>query len=210
MRAAITADIIGSRKLADRAGAQREIVAVLVGVGAALALPPLVPTIGDEFQRSYRTLDHALVMTLLVSLALPDGVRLRFGIGLGTATDDVEDSAPGDGPAWWAARDAVNRLHRMQKRSAPHARTWIVAAPGQDDPMPPVTLANVYLLARDEIVSGMNARARRLTYGRCLGATQAELAESEGITQPAVSQLLSTAGAAAVVEGFTALRGGWA
>ena len=52
----------------------------------------------------------------------------------------------------------------------------------------------------------MTERTRRLAYGRCLGATQASLAEQEGITQSAVSQALNSAGAAAVVEGFRVLR----
>lgn len=67
-------------------------------------------------------------------------------------------------------------------------------------------LANAYLLARDELVGAMNERTRRLVYGRCLGVTQRELAVSEGITQPAVSQALTSAGAGAVVEGFVALQ----
>ncbi|HQA69500.1 MAG TPA: hypothetical protein PK801_14335, partial [Aggregatilineales bacterium] len=46
----------------------------------------------------------------------------------------------------------------------------------------------------------------RLTRGRCLGLAQRELALAEGITQPAVSQALAASGAAAVVEGFAALR----
>jgi|GEM_PF-3402452 len=38
----------------------------------------------------------------------------------------------------------------------------------------------------------MSARTRRLTYGRCLGITQRELAAAEGVTQPAVSQALAS------------------
>jgi len=68
-----------------------------------------------------------------------------------------------------------------------------------------IAYANAYVLARDELVSAMSGRTRRLTYGRCLGRTQRELAEAEGITQPAVSQALSAAGSAALVAGFTDL-----
>ena len=71
-----------------------------------------------------------------------------------------------------------------------------------------IVLANAYLLARDQLVGAMNERARRLTYGRCLGRTQRDLAASEGITQPAVSQALAASGAASVVDGFTLLRSG--
>jgi len=67
-------------------------------------------------------------------------------------------------------------------------------------------LANAYLLARDQLVSEMTGRTRRLVYGRLQGRTQTELARDEGITQSAVSQALATAGASAVVEGFRQLR----
>jgi hypothetical protein len=51
----------------------------------------------------------------------------------------------------------------------------------------------------------MSERARRLTYGRCFGVTQRELAAQEGITQSAVSQLLAASGASAVIEGYRLL-----
>ena len=69
-------------------------------------------------------------------------------------------------------------------------------------------MANAYVLSRDQLVSSMSQRTRRLTYGRCLGRSQRDLAADEGITQSAVSQALASAGASAVVEGFLALRAG--
>ena len=68
-----------------------------------------------------------------------------------------------------------------------------------------IAYANAYLLARDDLVASMSERTRRLTYGRCLGRTQRELAEAEGVTQPAVSQALASAGSAALVAGFADL-----
>ena len=62
------------------------------------------------------------------------------------------------------------------------------------------------VLARDQVISEMSERTRRLTYGRLLGRTQSELARSEGITQSAVSQALATAGAGALIEGFAQLQ----
>ncbi len=62
--------------------------------------------------------------------------------------------------------------------------------------------------ARDQIVTAMAARVRRIVYARCLGRTQREIAEAEGITQSAVSQQLTTSGAAAIVAGYALLRDG--
>lgn len=207
---ATIADIVGSRRLADRGEAQRVIDTAIAEVEKRLplAVEPLRPTVGDELQGVYTTLDDALASLLLVQLALPDGVECRFGLGIGEV--DAFDSASGrlqDGPGWWAARSAIEAVHAKQQRAAPSARTWVVASPDEDAGVhTAAALANSYLLARDQLVGSMNERARRLTLGRCLGRTQRDLAHEEGITQPAVSQALATSGAASVVEGFLVLR----
>ena len=204
--AAVIADIVGSRSLPDRAAAQRAIVATAERVHAdhAVAGAPLTATVGDEFQAVYPGLAAALTSLLLVQLHLPDGVQLRFGVGVG-AVDPVDESIT-DGPGWWAARAAIDEAHRLQDRAVPRARTRIAAAEGQDAVMlHRIAYANAYLLARDDLVASMSERTRRLTYGRCLGRTQRELAEAEGVTQPAVSQALASAGSAALVAGFADL-----
>lgn len=211
MTAAVILDIVGSRRLADRAAAQRvldEAIARL-GIDGPPPATALHPIVGDEFQGVYATVGEALIAVLLLRLALPDGIDCRFGIGLGEV--GVIPSAAGavsDGSAWWAARDAIDIVHGKQQRAVPGLRTWALAA---DDEEPAtraaVPLVNAYLLARDQLVSEMGERTRRLVHGRCLGATQSELAAAEGITQSAVSQALRSSGAAAVVEGFALLAG---
>ncbi|KZE90219.1 SatD family protein [Microbacterium sp. TNHR37B] len=203
------ADIVGSRLLEDRSEAQAVIESAVARVDDDLPLARhrLAATVGDEFQGEYATLTDALRSLLLVQLALPDGIELRFGVGIGPIE---EVTSPGggisDGPGWWAAREAIDGVHRLQDRAVPSARTRVVAGVGEDAVMKTeARMANAYLLARDEVVGAMSERARRLTYGRCLGRTQRELAAAEGITQPAVSQALAGAGAPAVIAGFTAL-----
>ncbi|RZI93613.1 MAG: hypothetical protein EOO67_06305, partial [Microbacterium sp.] len=168
------------------------------------------PVVGDEQQGLYPSIESAMAATLLLRLALPAGLDLRFGIGNG-----VVQTLPGpageipEGPGWWAAREAIERVHALQKRNAPHARTWLVAARDDAEGMSDaVRSANAYLLARDHIIGAMSDRGRRLTLGRLYGRSQRELAESEGITQSAVSQALAAAGAGAIVEGFDALMPG--
>ncbi len=206
MTVAVTADIVGSRQLDDRDDAQAKIEAVIRRVAADVpgAVRPLEPVVGDELQGEFETLPGALASILLIRLGLPDGVDLRFGVGAGESfgVESVRGVLP-EGPAWWAARAAIERVHALEQRAVPQARTWLVA---QDDPAGTVPVTNAYLLARDEIVGAMSERARRLTYGRCLDASQRELAEREGITQSAVSQLLAAAGASSLVEGFRLLR----
>lgn len=212
MVVAVIVDMVGSRRLSDRAGAQRVLDAAIARVDHQLPVPheQLRPTVGDEQQGVYESLDDALASLLLIQLALPDGLECRFGLGVGPIGRFA--SAAGqlqDGPGWWAAREAIETVHAKQQRAAPSARTWVVASPDEDAGVhTAVRHANAYLLARDQIVGAMNERTRRLTFGRCLGVTQRELAETEGVTQPAVSQSLANAGASAVVEGFALLRPG--
>ncbi|MFV0252473.1 MAG: SatD family protein [Beutenbergiaceae bacterium] len=209
MVAVVIADIVGSRELPDRAFAQAEVEAALARVSSALpgAPFPLHPVVGDEFQGIYPGLAAALAATLLLRLTLPEGLDCRFGIGVGDIADiPSRGGALSEGPAWWAARTAIEDVKAFARRSMPDARTAI-AAP---DDAPPAVAESVRLAAaaayvRDGLIAQLGERARRLAFGRCLGATQRELAAGEGITQSAVSQMLSGSGAHAIVASFRAL-----
>lgn len=208
---AVIADIIGSRRLSDRASAQQALDETIAELEERHpgAEQPLSPTVGDELQGVYRDLGVCLNALLRVQLALPEGIGLRFGIGIGgirpIASTHRELS---DGPGWYAARAAIERVHQRQQRAVPHMRTWIVGAPGQDEVMEStIAASNAYLLVRDELVGAMSERVRRLTYGRLIGRSQHELAADEGVSQPSVSKALRTAGAAAILEGVAAIRG---
>lgn len=210
MDVAVTADIVGSRKLDDRAGAQARFDEAIARVERELPLAarPLTPTAGDEQQGVYATLDAALAATLLLRLVLPEGLDFRFGIGLG-AIEDIPSgqSTIDEGPGWWAARAAIDHVHALEQRRAPLARTWVAASGDQSEVSDAeIRRTNAYLLARDELVGAMSERTRRLSYGRCLGRTQRELAEAEGVSQSAISQALRSGGAAAIVEGFQLLE----
>ena len=138
MTVAVIADIVASRRLDDRAAAQRQIARVIERVETDLpaARQPLTPTVGDELQGQYDRLDDALASLLLVRLALPDDIDCRFGVGVGDVRPIVlDDRTVPEGPAWWAARQAVETVERMQQRAAPFARTWITAAEGEDAAM---------------------------------------------------------------------------
>ncbi|MGZ0711147.1 SatD family protein (plasmid) [Coraliomargarita sp. W4R53] len=212
MSIAVIADIIGSRRLLDREAAQLSLEAAIERVehDYPVATQSFRATVGDELQALYPSLAAALGSILLLQLSLPDPIECRFGVGIG----DVGNIASGrgelpDGPGWWAAREAIDRVHLLEQRTAPSARTWIVGAGEEHEGVhSSATLANAYLLSRDELVSAMSERARRLTYGRCIKTKQSDLARAEGISQPAVSQALAAAGSAAVVEGFLALSAG--
>lgn len=210
MAVVVIADIIGSRRLRDRASAQRTLEKTIARVedDQPLADRPLAPTVGDELQAVYPDLGAALRSLLLLQLALPDPVHCRFGVGVGSiAAVPSERDELTDGPGWWAARAAIEHVHGLEQRAVPAARTWVDVADEEENAAMASTaaFANAYLLTRDQLVAAMNPRTRRLLYGRCLGRTQRVLAAQEGVTQSAVSQALAAAGAGAILEGFASL-----
>lgn len=205
---AVIGDVVSSRVSHDRAALQHELLDVLSDVDALLpAVQGLAATIGDEFQGVYADVPTALRATLLLRLSLPDGLDCRFGIGAGNISI-VGRSSYGltqDGSAWWSAREAIQEAKRRELRKNKSLRTWFVA----DDPSAAGAdprLVNAALLARDQIVTAMNARSRRLARGHLLGQTQKSLAEHEGITQGAVSQNLHGSGALALIAGDELMR----
>lgn len=198
---ALIGDVVGSRAQSDRAELQRTLVAVLAAVNEREpSVQDLAPTIGDEFQAVYADLGTALRATLQLRLLLPEGLDCRFGLGAGDVhvVGQSDYGLTQDGSAWWSAREAIDEAKRRETRKNKSLRSWFVPAdPGAHDGR----LVNAYLLARDELVSGLSGRGRRLALGQLHGVTQQDLAAQEGINQSAVSQHLRSSGAQALVSG---------
>ena len=207
---AIIADIVGSRELPDRSEAQRIFLGVLTRASRGLPLPqPPYATVGDEFQAVAATLGDALALTLRAHLLLPQGHNLRFGIGEGAVVElddgggasDPTGAPIQDGPAWWAAREAIDHAHALQDRGRPFARTWLRCSPpgpgsaGADDDAREA-LVNSLLLLCDHAVWRLQPRQRRIMAGLVLGQRQTEIARAEKVSQQAVSGLARGAGAA--------------
>jgi hypothetical protein len=206
---AVIVDVSKSRTHPDRSKLQASIERAFAEVNALVqAEQPIEPTVGDEFQGVYRELSTALRATLLARLQLPEGVDCRFGLGRGevaTVGSGVVGSVQ-DGSAWWTARKAIDEARKHEYSKLSFVRTWYRSADPAD--ADGEMLVNAYLLGRDQLVSAMNPRARRLLRGQLLGHTQAQLAVEEGITQSAVSQNLARSGANAVVAGDALLSAG--
>lgn len=209
MFATVIADVVRSRAQPDRDTLQRGIEAALDRVHAVYPVTDrsLRATVADEFQGVFHGIEEALMTTLLVQLALPEGVACRFGVGWGEV-HRVESSAAAieDGSGWWAARESVDHAHALQSGRVALARTWFTAhdsAPAEVRRRAP--LINAYLLARDQVVGAMSDRTRRLAFGAWQRVPQARLAEGEGISQSAVSQALGRAGVPALLLGLEGL-----
>ncbi|MGL5928319.1 MAG: SatD family protein [Dermatophilaceae bacterium] len=203
----VLADIVGSRRAADRRALHRAVdrAARLVGDDVP-ALRPLRVTVGDEVQGSYRTLGAALEAAFRLRLALLPEVDVRVGVGRGTATVLDADRGIEDGPGWWAARAAVEAVEAASNRAVTrHLRTGYQAADADDTAADAVAAA---LLCRDHIVGSLSDRSLRLLKGLLdPHATQADLAAAEGISPSAVSQRVRADGVGAVLAAHALLAG---
>ena len=128
---ALIGDLVGSRALDDRAGAQRHMETALEAANERWAdelAASFVVTLGDEYQGMLKRPDHAFEVIATLESALC-GVRARYGVGLGTLTTPLRSEAIGmDGPCFHLARAAVERGKREDR--------WITVSgfgAGRDD-----------------------------------------------------------------------------
>lgn len=173
---ALTVDQVGSRRDADRVG--RIADHLRRTYGDVLLLGP-DRTAGDEFQLLVG--DAAAALTIMLDLARNGGWSI--GIGVGAVETPLPPTArEARGPAFTAARDAVDRAKR-----SPHR----VAVTGTDREAADAEAVVALLL---------DLRSRRTPEGWEVadrlegGATQAEVAEGLGVTPQAVSLRARAAG----------------
>lgn len=209
--AAVIGDVVGSRIAADRRHLHDRLEALLKEANAALT--PSVPlriTVGDEFQGCFETVGAALHATLWLRLHLAPEADLRHGIGWGEASVLADEPRVEDGPAWWAARAAIEAVkHDATRASSRLVRTAYRRAEGSPGPDP--LAVNAALMCRDQMigsVAGRTAgRSLRLLRGMIDGRTQVELAEEEQVSASAVSQRIRHDGLAVVVASDELLKG---
>ncbi|MEO9323702.1 SatD family protein [Nocardioides sp. C4-1] len=181
----VIGDVVGSRRAVDRAVLHAVVVDALEQVNRRWD-GDLRITVGDEYQGTLPSLGAALTATVWLRLSLLPDHDVRHGIGRGTRT--ALDPAAGieDGPAWWAARAAIDEARARAGRAATRAaRTSYRVADGVDEPVAAVEAA---LLARDELVGRLDERSLSVLGGLMSGRTQRELADELDVSASAVSQ----------------------
>lgn len=208
--AGIVGDLVASREHPDRRGLQRRLAVALKKTnGRVQGVQALRSTIGDEFQGLYEELPAALQATLLVRLHMHSISDVRFGVGWGSLrfTDPSKVPFGQDGPAWWAARDAIGLVaEAMGHRERPAGwRTSFLVHPSARMDRNFERAVRAFLVCRDELVGRMDARDVRLLLAALERRPQEAVARSEGISQSAVSQRNHRNGVYAIVQATEAL-----
>ena len=197
--------MVRSRSAADRSGLHAQLSATLVEANERLR--PVVPlriTVGDEFQGCFAGVGEAVHASLWLRLRLLPA-QLRHGIGWGTVAVLADEPRVEDGPAWWAARAAIETV----KRDAARAGTRLMRTayrPAEDTDGPDPGAVNAALMCRDQMVGSVSERSLRVLRGLLDGASQAELAEREGVSASAVSQRIRNDGLAVILAADELLK----
>jgi DNA-binding NarL/FixJ family response regulator len=108
-----------------------------------------------------------------------------------------------DGPAYWAARDAVvtaeERALRAQTRTSRTAYVSAVDPPGMPDAV------RAALDCLDYLVGSLTTTSRSILGGLMQGQTQHDIAAREGVSPSAVSQRVRRDGIGVALDAMAAL-----
>jgi hypothetical protein len=191
LRATLIGDVVGSRTVADRAGAHRLLNSALRDVSDDAIDPPAF-TVGDEFQGAFASVGLAIAAALSLRLAVAPDIDVRFGIGWGTVTMLDETAGIQDGPGWWAAREAIEWTASAQRQ--PGLALVRTSYRVNDDSRADVDAVNAALFCRDHLLGSLDDRSTRIVKALLDNQTKKDIAASEGISPSAVSQRASRDG----------------
>lgn len=204
--AAIVGDVIDSRSHADQGALIGRLTREMTWVNERVpAVQSLSVTVGDEFQGAYEGLGSALSAALMIRLRLQGFCDLRIGIGWGAISSFDPDREPlaQSGPAWWAAREAIERVASLgTKRNWPRSvMTQIGGASAQL-----TAVANSMLLCRDALLAAMDDRDAQILLGLFEGQSQKQIAKGLEVSQPSVSARQADKGISAVYQAHRMLE----
>lgn len=191
---ALIGDAVSSRAAADRVALHAALEAALAEANERLSpATPLRLTVGDEYQGCFATRGAALQATLLLRLRLSPVVGVRHGVGWGEVTVLAEEPRVEDGPAWWAAREAIESVKLAEGRAA--SRLLRTAFRGPD-----AELVNAALVGRDELLGHLDERSMSVLSGMLEAMSQQDIADRLEVSPSAVSQRVRRDGLAAILR----------
>jgi len=203
---ALIGDIVESRTHRDRQALHDAVEAALQRANTDVPVDdPAVITLGDEFQGVYPTLGDALRASFLIRAELHGTADVRFGVGRGAVSTLDPVRGIHDGPAYWAARDAI--VLAEEKAGRAQTRTSRTAYVAPDEPPEQVAAVQAALDCLDFMVGSLSTTSREILGGLMQGHAQHDLAAAVGISPSAVSQRVRRDGIGVALEAMTTLGG---
>lgn len=204
MPVALIGDIVESRTHRDRQALHDAFQAAIAHMNTDVPVDdPAVITVGDEFQGVYPTLGAALRASFVVRAELHPLADVRFGLGRGEVTTLDPTRGIHDGPAYWAAREAIETAEaRAQRAQTRTSRTAYVAP---DEPESIVAAVRAALDCLDFMVGSMSTTSRAILGGLMHGLAQHDVADRVGISPSAVSQRVRRDGIGVALEAMATL-----
>ena len=203
---ALIGDIVESRTHRDRQALHDAVEAALQRANTDVPVDDAaVITLGDEFQGVYPTLGDALRASFLIRAELHGTADVRFGVGRGAVSTLDPIRGIHDGPAYWAARDAIELA--KEKAGRAQTRTSRTAYLAPDEPPEQVAAVQAALDCLDFMVGSLSTTSRQILGGLMQGRAQHDLAVAVGISPSAVSQRVRRDGIGVALEAMTTLGG---
>ena len=204
--AAIIGDVIGSRQATSRSRLQTRLDKALADVSSVMKpVQPLTPTLGDEFQGMFATVEEAIDASLRLRLELAGKLDVRIGIGWGTLRTKDPGRTPfgQDGPCWWRAREALEELARTERsnQEPDSLRTVCRTATAQEG------ILNAFLVLRDQILFGIDEQDATILKMLIAGGAQQDAASRLGVNKSSVSRRMQSHGLSTLLRARRQLAG---
>lgn len=190
---AIIADIIGSKKINDRSGVQKQLEKVLEQINItyrhAIASQFII-TLGDEFQGVLH--DGSVALDVLDRIQREmHPITFRFGIGVGSISVRLQpDTSLGsDGTAFHLARSLIEEVRALENKKAEAKTNMLISIEDQESTS---TLLNSMFKLIWALQENWTDRQKQIiaTLQR-YNETQAEIAKRLGIVQSSVQKSLA-------------------
>lgn len=194
---AVVGDIVRSKTLTDRNEVQERMKAILRGVNERYVesiASDFMITLGDEFQGLLKSGDSTLAILREIEEKMAP-VPLRFGIGVGEITTEIDRHFPlgADGPAYYNARAAVETLKSREKKINTGDSNILLVSQG-DNAGIDLLLNSIFTLCYTIRGKWTDRQREIITAYLQTGCNQLRAADRLGIVQPNVHKALALAG----------------
>lgn len=191
---AVIGDIRNSKKIENRSEVQKKLKNVLERINEKYysdISSKFMITLGDEFQGLLCNGSNTMeILSEIERKMYP--VKIRFGVGIGAITTDVnsEMSIGADGPGYYKAREAIEKLKDSEKKKQTNAAD--IRFEIESDNQSITMLLNTILALLTVIKDSWSERQREIIWNMLeYKDSQVDAAKRLKIKQPAVQKSLS-------------------